>query len=186
MIRTLRSLFLGCQLREKLLLVAFLTIVVLVWVSNFGKRAGAFWREQRRTTSDLAEQAQWIANSGAIEISAQKAAGRLDAAKTLDGVRLVEAMQKLATDAGLRNTATGALSNPPGNGQFSIHSLDFTVRLLDPDPSKNWESLTKFYRALQQRSPYIGIESFTLRPEVNRAQLSFIARVSSVEITKNR
>jgi hypothetical protein len=186
MIRTLRALFLRCQLREKLLLLAFLAIVLVVWLSNFGKRAGTFWREQRRTTSDLADQAQWIANSAAIEVSAQKAAARLDAAKTLDGVRLVEAMQKLAADAGLRNTATGALSNPPGNGQFSIHSLDFTVRLLDPDPQKNWDALNKFYAALQQRSPYIGIETFTLRPEANRAQLSFILRVSSVEITKSR
>ncbi len=187
MIRTLRALFLGCQLREKLLVVIFLAMATLIWLSLFNKRATAFWREQRRTTIDLADQAQWIANSSAIEASAQKAASRLDAARTLDGVRLLEAVQKIAADAGLRNTASGQPSNPPGNGQFAIHTLDYTVRLLDPDWSKNWDALKKFYSALQQRSPYIGIEQFTLRPDtVNRAQLNLVLRVSSVEITKNR
>lgn len=187
MIRTLRALFLGCQLREKLLVVVFLAIAVLLWLSGFSRRASAFWREQHRTTIDLADQAQWIANSAAIEASAQKAASRLDAARTLNDVRLVEAMQKIAADSGLHNTSNGAPSNPPGNGQFAIHTLDYTVRLLDPDWSKNWDGLKKFYTALQQRSPYIGIEQFTLRPNsVNPAQLDLVLRVSSVEITKNR
>ena len=187
MIRTIRALFLGCQLREKLLVVVFLAIAVLLWLSGFSRRANAFWQEQRRTTIDLADQAQWIANSAAIEALAQKAAARLDAAKTLDGVRLTAEVQKMAADAGLRNTQSAAPSNPPGNGQFAIHTLDYNVRLNDPDWSKNWEALSKFYRALQQRSPYIGIEQFTLSPDAaNRAQLSLRLRVSSVEITKSR
>src|SRR4051812_22838468 len=149
MTRTLRALFLNCQLREKMLVVGFLSLAVVLWASGFSKRAGAFWREQHRTTIDLADQAQWIANSSGIEAAAQKAAGRLDAAKTLDGVRLVEAVQKVAADAGLRNATSAAPSNPPGNGQFAIHTLDYNVALRDPDWSKNWEALKKFYSALQ-------------------------------------
>jgi len=187
MIRTIRALYLGCQLREKLLVVVFLAIAVLLWFSGFSKRVGAFWREQHRTTVDLADQAQWISNSAAIEASAQKAAARLDAAKTLDGTRLLESVQKMASDAGLRNTQSAAPSNPPGNGQFAIHTLDYTVRLNDPDAEKNWSALKNFYRALEGRSPYIGIEQFTLRPDAaNRAQLNLVLRVSSVEITKSR
>src|SRR5476651_1657325 len=125
MIRTLRAFFLGCRLREKLLVVIFLAIAVLLWLSGFSKRASLFWREQHRTSLDLVDQAQWIANSASIEAAAQKAAGRLDAAKTLDGVRLLEAVQKMAADAGLRNTTSAAPSNPPGNGQFAIHTLDY-------------------------------------------------------------
>jgi hypothetical protein len=188
MIRTIRALFLGCQLREKLLVLSFLAIAVLIWLSGFSKRTGVFWREQRRTTADLAEQTQWINNSAAIEASAQKAASRLDASRTLDGVRLLEAVQKIAADAGLgNNTQSGQISNPPGNGQFAIHTLPYTARFAGPDGAKNWENLTKFYSALQQRSPYIGVETFTLRPDaVNRAQLSLVLQLSSVEITKGR
>jgi hypothetical protein len=40
MIRTLRAFFLGRLLREKLLLVAFFVIGVLMWFSGYSKRLG--------------------------------------------------------------------------------------------------------------------------------------------------
>jgi len=49
MIRTLRALFLRCLLREKLLVVVFLAIAVLLWLSGFSKRAGQFFRDKDRT-----------------------------------------------------------------------------------------------------------------------------------------
>lgn len=187
MSRTLRAFFLGCQLREKLLVVVFLAIAVLLWLSGFSKRAGAFWREQHRTSVNLADQARWIANGPSIEASARKAAARFDAAKTLDGTRLLEAVQKMAADAGLRNTSSTAPSSPPSNGQSTFHSLDYTVRLNDPDPGRNLDALLKFYAALQQRAPYIGIEQFALVPDAaNRALLTLRLKVSSVEIAKSR
>jgi len=186
MIRTLRALFLGCQLREKLLVVVFLAIAVVLWLSGFSRRGGQFWREQHRTTVDLADQAQWIAHSAEIESAAQKAASRLDASRTLDGTRLLEAVQKIAYDTGVRNTQSPSPSNPPGNGQFAIHTLDYTAQLLDPDVQKNWDTLLAFYTALQKRSPYIGIEQFVLAPNANKAQLRLQLKVSSVEITKGR
>jgi hypothetical protein len=189
MIRTLRAFFLRCLLREKLLVVVFLAIAVLLWLSGFSKRAGSFWRDQRRTTVDLTEQAQWISHSAAIEAAAQKAAGRLVASSTLDGTRLLEAVQKIAADLGLRNTQSNGLTNPPGNGQFAVHTLDYTVRFNDPDPSgdKNMQSLNAFYAALQKRSPYIGIDSFTVAPTPsNRSQLSLVLKVSSVEVLQQR
>ncbi len=187
MIRTLRAAFLQCLLREKLLVVIFLGLGVAIWFSSLSKRTSAFWREQRRTTLDLAEQAQWISHSAEIEAAAQKSASRLIASSTLDGTRLIEAMQKIASDAGLRNVQSNPPLNPPGNGQFSIHTLDYTVRLTDPSDQKNWDALRSFYTALQKRSPYIGIEQFALAPiGGNRAQLSLLLRVSSVEITPGR
>ncbi len=185
MIRTIRAFFLGCQLRERLLLVIFLVIAVLLWFSGFSKRAGVFWREQHRTTVDLSEQAQWLANSANIEASAQKSAARLDASKTLDDTRLVDAIQKIASDAGLHNTTSQPPGNPLGNGQFAIHKLDYSVRLNEPDGDKNWNMLKAFYTGLEKRSPYIGIELFTVRPNAaNPAQLDVAMRVSSVEIAK--
>jgi hypothetical protein len=186
MIRTVRAFFLGCQLREKLLVVVFLAIGVLIWLSNFSRRATLFWHDQRRTTADLADQAQWISHSAEIDALAQKAAARFDASRTLDGTRLLEAVQKIAADLGLRNTTSGGLTNPPGNGQFALHTLDYNVRLADPDAQKNWDALKAFYGALQKRSPYIGIEQFTLAPEANKAQLRLLVKVSSVEVTKTR
>jgi hypothetical protein len=107
MIRTLRAFFLGRLLREKLLLVAFFVIGVLMWFSGYSKRLGTFWREQRLTTVNLAEQQRWLDNRKVIELSAQKSAKQLDAAQTLDATRLLAVVGSLSAELGLRNTNSG-------------------------------------------------------------------------------
>jgi hypothetical protein len=179
MIRTLRALFLGTQLREKLLLVTFALIGLLWWLSAFSSRASAFNAQRRRTTLALAEQQQWLDNQKAIEAAARKAAEQLDAAKTLDGTRLLAKIGTLAREAGLRNTGTQGSPTTTSNGQFSIHTLTYSITNAD------WASLTKFYTALQQQSPYIGIDSAIVAAgQNNPAQLSLTLKVSSVEITR--
>lgn len=178
MIRTLRAFFLGRLLREKLLLVVFALLGVLMWLSGYGKRFGAFWREQRSTTVALADQQRWLDNRKALEDAAQKAASRLDAAKTLDGTRLLAAVNALAAEAGLHNTS-GSGATDQSNGQVSIHTLPYTINRAD------WDSLKKFYIALSARSPYIGIEKFALTADrANPAQLNLALTVTSVEITR--
>jgi hypothetical protein len=179
MIRTLRAFFLGRLLREKLLLVAFAAIGLLWWASAFSTRAGRFTQERRRTTAALAEQQQWLDHRLVIEAAAQKAAAQLKPELTLDGTRLLADVSSIAREAGLRNVSGGSLTTKQSNGQFSIHTLDYTVNRSD------WNLLRKFYESLQKRTPYIGIEHFQLTADgVNPAQLSLSLRVSSVEITR--
>ncbi|MBC7365337.1 MAG: hypothetical protein H7343_00775 [Undibacterium sp.] len=177
MIRTLRALFLARLLREKLLLVAFAVLGVAMWFSGFSKRAGAFWREQRSTTTALAEQKQWLNNRVSIDESAQKAAGRLDAAQTLDPLRLYAEVDKLAAAAGLASRNLGEQRDVIGE-QFSIHSLQVTVNKAE------WEPLKKFYLSVQARSPYISIEQFALQAPPAGSPLTAILRVSSVEVLR--
>jgi hypothetical protein len=179
MIRTLRAFFLGRLLREKLLLVAFAALGVLMWLSGFGRRATKFWQDQRATTVALKEQSQWLTNRVVIEAAAHKAAAQLDAAKTLDGTRLLAEVNAMAAANGLQTKSTiGGLTHQ-SSGQFAVNTLNYTVRDAD------WDALKKFYLALHQRSPYIGIELFTLQSSTaNQAQLSLSLRVSSVEITR--
>ena len=173
MIRTLRALFLRCQLREKLLLLAFVLIGALVWLSGFTARAGRFWREKRSTTTTLNYQAQLLAQGSTIEAAAQKAAAQLDATKTLNENRLATTIQQLASESGL---ADGRSTTPKTttSGNISIHTLDYTVGRAD------WASLVKFYQAIQERSPYIGIVRFTL--QVTGVQHSLALTVSSIEV----
>ena len=171
MIATLRALFLARLLREKLLLVVF--------ALSLGGRAGRLWREQKSTTLSLAQQTLWLSNRRNIEESATRAASRLDAARTLDGTRLVAEMTALANESGLRNTMSGE-AQQESNGQFAVHTLQFTIQKAD------WDTLKSFYLALQQRSPYIGIEQFTLQSDrANPALLNAILKVSSVEIARD-
>ena len=178
MIRTLRALFLGRLLREKLLIVAFAALGAMWWLSAFGSRLNAFNAQQRRTTTALKEQQQWLDGRKAIELAAEKAASTLEAAKTLDGSRLLAAINSIANDAGLKATRSSNLARQ-SNGQFSVHTLDYQVNNAD------WLSLKKFYFEIQQRSPYIGIDSVALQAvDPAGAQLNLALKVSSVEITR--
>ena len=176
MIRTLRALFLRCQLREKLLLLAFALMGVLLWLSGFSRRGSQFWREERLTTGALKTQAGWLGQSGSIEAAAHKAAAQLDDTKTLNATRLSTTLQQLASDAGLRNYAAGAAVTKT-SGKISIHTLDCTISRIG---EAEWPMLNKFYEALQARAPYIGIEKFSLG--LNGVQHTLALTVSSIEI----
>ncbi len=176
MIRTLRAFFLARLLREKILLVALVLILAVLWLSNWGGRLGHFLSVTHETTVALKQQQHWLSNRVKVENSTRKAAGRFDPTKTLDSTRLLAAVSSLANDAGLRNSTSGE-SQDISNGPFSVHTLQFTVTKVD------WASLNTFYASLQQRSPYIGIEQFALMVDrANPLMLNASMKVSSVEI----
>jgi hypothetical protein len=59
-----------------------------------------------------------------------------------------------------------------------VHSQDFTIRNVE------WDPLTKFYEALQKRSPYIAMERFILAPMNTSGQHVLSLKVTSVQITR--
>jgi hypothetical protein len=179
MIRTLRAFFLGRLLREKLLLLVFVLIGVLWWLTAFNKRAVGFWREQRTTTVELAEQQRWLDNRTTIEANAQKAASRLEPGQTLNGIRLVAAMNSAAYEAGLRNNYRSDTATSITNGQFTVYTVPFQVT------GATYDTLLKFYLNVHKRAPYIGIDAFQLSANSgNRNLLNLQLRVSSVEIPR--
>lgn len=179
MIRTLRAYFLSRSLQEKILLLAFILIGTLWWLSAVGSRTARFWREQRATSSELAIQQQWLDKRRIIEEEARRAASRLEAAQTLDRARLISAVNQAASEVGLKG---GSAANPSSdtNGQFTVHSIDFQAAGAD------YEALLKFQLKLNERAPYMAIERFLLYPTNSNdwAKLTLNLRVSSVEIPR--
>ncbi len=179
MIRTLRAFFLARLLREKVLLAGFVVLVAAVWLSSLSGRANRRYRAVRATTASLSDQQLWLSNRAAIEASAQAAAGQLDAVRTLDATRLLAEVSAIATEAGLKGTTSGE-SKDVSSGHFSVHTLQFNVTKVD------WASLKQFYLALSKRSPYIGIEQFSLQVDrANPTVLNASFQISSVEISRN-
>lgn len=178
MIRSARAFFLSRALREKLLLVAFVAIGVAWWASAFATRSGAFWREQRTTTVNLADQAEWIKNRTVIEETAKKTVSALDPAKTLSANQLVTAIPKLANEAGLKTIQTTGPTENTTTGQFAVHSQEYILRDAD------WDPLLAFYRALQTQSPYIAIERFILELPTPASRHILRLKVTSVEIVR--
>jgi len=179
MIRSLRAYFLARHLREKLLLTVLAVAAAAIWLSSLGARAGRLVHSVRVTSATLSEQAGWLSRRSAIEASAQAAAGRLDAVRTLDTTRLLAEVSAIAGEAGLKSTTSGEAKDV-SSGQFSVHTLQFNVTKVD------WGTLKGFYVELGKRSPYIGIEQFSIQVDrSNPALLSANFQISSVEISRN-
>jgi hypothetical protein len=176
--RTWRILFLRLQVSEKTLLVVFALLIVMVWGWSFAGRAFRFKQAVHRTSLELAEQKQWLDNRAMIEAAATKTATRLDPTRTLDGTGLLAAIGSMGTQAGLRIASSGEPRNE-SSGQFIVHTIEFRI------DKAEWESLKKFYLALQARSPYIGIESCTLQPDrANPSLTTASMRVSAPEVVR--
>ncbi len=179
MIRTLRALFLARPLREKLLLTAIALLVFATWFSSIAGRTARLVHAVRFTSASLADQALWLSHRSAIEAQARSSAGSLEAARTLDGTRLLAEVSTIANENGLSNTTSGETKDD-SSGQFSVHTLQFNVAKVD------WGALKAFYLALSKRSPYIGIVQFSVQGDrTNPALLNATFRISSVEISKN-
>jgi len=179
MIRSLRAFFLSRALREKFLLVGFAVLGVLMWLSNFSTRAGRVVTENRRTNATLREQKQYLDSREAVELAAQKAAAQFDPAKTYNAIRLQSIVQTLATEAGMKNPVASPLPRT-SNGQFSVNSLEFKANIGGSDAE--WQKMTGFYKELQAKAPYLGIEKFTLA--LSGGQHALLMTISSVEISQ--
>ncbi len=174
----MKAFFLSRLLREKILLVAFMLLGAAIWLSGVGERVGAQVRALPMTSTDLDVQQRWLLQRERIEKEAKLAIEHLDPSRSFDSVRLQGELNTLARAAGLANYDVSD-SRTVRSSQFAVHSVQFSARNADIG------ALIKFYQALGQRAPYLGLEQFALASNrANPAQLTASWRVTSVEIAR--
>jgi hypothetical protein len=178
MIRTLRAFFLARVLREKLLLVGFLALGVIMWASAFSTRVGQFFRSEHATTVALKDQEYWLGRRASIEAATQKAAAQMDPAKTLDPTNLSVVVRQLAGDAGIaKNMSSLGSGAAMSSGQFSINTV--RLRIINTE----WHDFAVFYQHLQERAPYLAITELAMQPvRGNPGQVMASMTVASFEI----
>lgn len=175
----LKAYFLSRHLREKILLLGFLALALAAWFSSFADRSKGFLERYQSTKAELKEQSLWLGRRTQIEADAKKAIDRLDPSRTLDGTKLLAEVNRIAGDSGLASNVQADDTKDERSSQFAVHSLRFTVRRTD------YPTLVKFYLELQKRSPYIGIEQFSIQSEPNNpAMLTALFRITSVEVLR--
>ena len=175
----MKAYFLSRLTREKILVLALLLLGCCVWLGSTYKRARVFSTAYAQANRDLAEQATWLGSKDQIEADAGAAISRLDPARTLDSSKLLAEVNRLASAAGITGNVQADDTKDEHSSQFAVHSLRLTIRKAD------YASLVTFYVELQKRSPYIGLEQFSLHAEpANPSQLNAIFRLTSVEVLK--
>ena len=172
----MKNFFLTRALREKILVLGFVGLAALLWLSNVSKRGGVILREWRKTTVELTDQRTWLSNRAEIERRAAKAIKNLDPGQTINATRLLGELDTLARHSGLINTSIDSSRTEQAN-QFSVNTVQFAVRKADLG------ALLRFNDELAKRSPYIGLEACALQADAaNPGLLNATLRVFSVEI----
>jgi hypothetical protein len=171
----MKQFFLGRALREKLLLVAFAALALLIWGSGLLNRGQQRWDEWRGVRTELATQQAWLANRAGIAAKVAAATKSLDPAKTLNATRLVGELNAISARAGL--TADINSQRSERTDQFAFHTVQINFRRVD------LAALLRFYGELSQRSPYIGLEQFSLTVDRGApGQLNASFRAVSAEL----
>jgi len=172
-----RAFFIKRALREKVLLLAFVLLALVIWTGRSWNRSQLLWQDWRRAETELSTQQVWLNNAPAIDAAALAATQSLDPAKTLNATRLVGELNALASQAGL--TADISAQRTENTSQFAFHAVQVTFRRTD------LPALLKFYRELSKRAPYIGLEQFSLTTDrTNAGQLNSSFGVVSVELQR--
>ena len=175
----MKAFFYSRHPREKVLLTALVALLAVVWLLRVGRGSRELWLEWRTAATTLATQQQWLDNRANIEVAAAKAIEHLDPARTFSSPQLLGELSTIADKIGVRANTTSEIVGTDRTSLFSINSVQFSLRNTD------WDSLKRFYLELSQRSPYIGMEQFSLTVNpANPTLLNATLRVSSVEIVR--
>ena len=174
----MKTFFLSRLFREKVLLLGLVFVAAFLWLLSMLGRATTFVSDYKNTSATLERQQVMLDAADSVRARSEAALHRLDSSRTFDVVRLQAELDTIATTAGIANK-TISDSRTDKTSQFSVNSAQIQLRNTD------YASLVKFYEELKKRSPYIGIDSFTITPNAaNPAQLTIAIKVSSVEIVR--
>jgi hypothetical protein len=181
--KALKAFFLSRLMREKALMLAFVGIGAVIWLSSFAGRAGAFARGFRQTTDELAKQRDVLDSRQATEAAAKKAIAQFDPARTYNQSNLVAAVNQLATAADLKNSPIEAFPDT-ATLQFVMHSVRFRAVVVSDELGFGYLKLRKFYLEICKKSPYIGIEHCSI--VVSGTNITAEFKLSAVEIAPQK
>jgi hypothetical protein len=173
----MKTFFLSRHLREKVLLTALLALVAATWLISLGRRARTFGHDWRATSTVLVTQQQWLDNRAAIEAAAAKAVAHLDPSRAFSSPRLLGELSTIADRVGVRNNTSSEILGTERTNQFAVNTVQFAIR------NAELPAVLSFCDELDKRSPYIGLEQFSVSVNpANPAFLNVMLRVSSVEM----
>ncbi len=175
----MKAFFFSRLLREKVLLTALLALGAIVWLSSEGRRAHQFWMDWRANATLLATQRQWLAHRASFEAEAAQAIQHLDPSRTYSSTRLLGELSTIADEVGVRSNTSSEILGTERTNEFAVNTVQFAIR------NTTLASLLNFYRELDKRAPYIGVEQFAVTVTPGNPQLlNAMLRVSSVEIVR--
>lgn len=174
----LRQTFAALSLRERTLLLVFVTIGLLIWASSLLSSLQETRREHQRVQTAMENQLMWLSSQPEFEARLQASLERLDPSKTISPEQLQEKVDTLARIPEL----SFSLTNPTtqSGDVFDIHTVRIQIRNADLG------ALLDFDYELRQEAPYLGVESFQISSsQRDYRQLDATFQLYSFELKTN-
>lgn len=170
-----KAWFLSRIPREKVLVLAFVLIAALIWLSSASDGIQAQLRAYRSAQSALGTQALWLGNRATIEEAAAAAVRNLEPSKTFDATSLVSAITGIAGRSQLPvNTESPRTQK---SSQFAVHTMQVTTRRAE------LAKLIRFYQELASKAPYLGLEQISMQVDRSAPGLVNVTmQIVSVEL----
>lgn len=150
MIRIIQSL----SVRERVMLLAFIIVCLLIWASSLSKRweaSGEVLREARKTVK---QQEIWLKSEPLFQAQLEQTLARLDADKMLNGRELTALVDSYAREHQLKHDI-GALQDKKGS-VYSRATITVSFRNI------SLKDLVELQLHLDKQRPYVAVEGMAI------------------------
>lgn len=149
----MKALYRRTTLREKLLTLAFILVILLLWANNWFGRLSE-WNDLRQfAASEIEFQQQTLARGPEFTAGLERALARVDPSKTFAASQLSERIDRQLRSAGLSGRADIDSVRTREGEIFNDHNLRVRLNRISID------QLIKFNTLLKEDTPYINIQS---------------------------
>jgi|TARA_B110000438_G_scaffold238047_1_gene235681 hypothetical protein len=170
--------FFNMKGRERLLLIAFITVVLLWWLSSLIKTGGQQWSAYSSSRRYFNTQTSAIERASFVESQLKQALSRLDSNRTYSDTQLFGKLDNIARSFDLDFDVSQPTSE--NSGIYATHTI--RVRIDD----SNLEQLVRFNQGVQAEAPYIAIAEFKLSANRrDRSKIDATFDIASFELLEN-
>lgn len=156
----IKTLYKRTTLREKLLTLAFILVILILWMNNWLGRLSE-WNDQRQfTDSELEFQRETLERGPEFEAGLNRALERVDPSKTYTAAQLSGRIENLLSQAGVSRQADFASVRTREGEIFNDHNLRVQLKRI------SIAQLIDFNTLLKKDTPYINIQN--VRINANR------------------
>ena len=152
----IRSFFIRISLREKILLTAFIWVLIGIFSSLIIQKARSNWAELSETRNFLQVQELILDREAAYDERFEAITKRFDGEFTLDETELRNRLEAICKNVGVNYTLTG--SPPRQEGNFSLYEASVFLNGVE------MPELLAFYNDTVPEAPYMRLDALTLSP----------------------
>lgn len=174
-----RSLFLSLSLRERVLLIAFLATMAIIWALYLTRSLRSDLTALRSSALLLSDQEYLFSQRESIEVALAEALANLDSERTYSANQLEGRIDDLARSLEVRNHDLTPAITQDGD-IYATHLVRLRI------DNGNLSDLVAFNQAIQEESPYIVINQCQISANQRDPRLldaSF--EISSIELKAN-